>query len=411
MKKLVIGLGASGQAAAKYFLEKGETVIGVDSDPSKCMLVGLEINFDSADHPLEGIDQVILSPGVPLTHPLVLRAEEAKIEVIGEIELALRNLKRPAIGITGTNGKTTVTSLVAHVLNHSGRPAEAVGNIGTPLISAIDGDKIAVIELSSYQLETIKTKKLSAAALLNITPDHLDRYKTMHAYAQAKFLVQDALIPGGLFVLEKAAAESYAPLIHREALIYSYEQPPFPLPPPLSGRKNHDAENFIAAFYLTQRFGVSSSEFLSAYAAFKKPPHRIEFVQELAGVRFWDDSKGTNIDATIRAVEGMQGDVLLIAGGVDKGFPYTSWIDPFKGKVKRVYAIGEASPKIEKDLRHQIPVKIVKNLKEAVEEASKEARGGDNVLLSPGCASFDMFRDYADRGDQFKCLVRSLTGV
>lgn len=409
MKKLVIGLGASGQAAAKFFLAKGEEVVGVDRNPSRCHLTDIAISLDSEEFPLEGIDQVILSPGVPLSHPLVQKARASKIEVIGEVELAFRHMRGPAIGITGTNGKTTVTSLVTHVLNHSGRAAEALGNIGTPLIAATESDKIAVIELSSYQLETIQTKKLSAAAILNITPDHLDRYKVMDEYVKAKFLIQDALIPGGLFILEETTALSYPSYIRREALTYSWEKPPFLLPPPLGERKNHDAENLIAAFYLTERFGVTSKEFLAAYAAFKKPPHRIEFVLERQGVRFWDDSKGTNIDATIRAVEGMQGEVILIAGGVDKGFPYTAWIDPFKGKVKKVVALGEAAPKIENDLQPAIPVKLVCTLKEAVQEAIEAAQNGDNVLLSPGCASFDMFKDYADRGDQFKSLVRSLT--
>lgn len=409
MKKLVIGLGTTGQAVAKFLLSKGCSVVGVDRHPGQCMMTDLPISTDSEDFPLEGIDQVILSPGIPLTHPLVQKAMAAKLEVIGEIELAFRHMKGPAIGITGTNGKTTVTSLVTHVLNYTGRPAVALGNIGTPLISNLDPQKIAVIELSSYQLETIKTRALSAAALLNITPDHLDRYKGMESYAQAKFLIQNALIPGGLFVLEEAAAKTYASYIRNEAQIYSWDRPPFPLPPPFCERKNHDAENLIAAYYLTARFGVSSGEFLSASAAFKKPPHRIEFVLEKGGVRFWDDSKGTNVDATIRAVEGMQGAVILIAGGVDKGFPYTSWIAPFKEKVKTVFALGEASLKIKNDLSPQIPVKMVATLQEAVEEAFKSAQGGENVLLSPGCASFDMFRDYADRGDQFKSIVRSLT--
>lgn len=409
MKKLVVGLGTSGQAAAKFLLSQGEEVVGVDRNPSRCLLTDIVISLDSEDFPLDGIGQVILSPGIPLSHPLVQKANACKIEVIGEVELALRHMKGPAIGITGTNGKTTVTALVTHVLNHSGRAAEALGNIGMPLISATDTQKISVIELSSYQLETIKTKKLSAAAILNITPDHLDRYKVMETYAQAKFLIQEALIPGGLFILEEAAAASYPSCIRQQALIYSWNKPPFPLPPPLGERRNHDAENFIAAFHLTERFGVTSKEFLAAYAAFKKPPHRIEFVLERQGVRFWDDSKGTNIDATIRAVEGMQGEVILIAGGVDKGFPYTAWIAPFRGKVRKVLALGEAAHKIENDLRAVIPVKLVRTLQEAVEEATACAKNGDNVLLSPGCASFDMFRDYADRGDQFKSLVRSIT--
>ena len=408
MKILVIGLGVSGEAVVKFLLAKGERVVAVDKNPLKKEL-GINILPDSADFPLEDIDLVVISPGVSLSHPLVQKAKEKNIEVIGEIELAFRHLQRPAIGITGTNGKTTVTSLVAHALNHSGRKAEALGNIGTPLIAAIDGEGIAVIELSSYQLETVLTPKLSSACILNITPDHLDRYPSLEAYAEAKFLIQKAVIPGGQLVIERKAAETYPSLIYREAKIYDWQTPPFPLPEPIAGYKNHEAENFIAAFYMAERFGVSPQEFLAAFAAFKKPPHRIEFVRELSGTRFWDDSKGTNIDATIRAVEAMKGAVILIAGGVDKGFPYTVWIEPFKDKVKQIFAFGEAASIMVRDLSASLNVTQVGSLAQAVSQAHQMAVIGDNVLLSPGCSSFDMFRDYKDRGEQFKSLVRNLT--
>lgn len=414
-KKLLIGLGLSGRAAARFFLDRGEPVVGYDrrlelaTDPAVLPLIrdGLKFVFDEAAVDFAEMDQIILSPGVELSHALVKKGLERGIEVIGEIELALRHASgRPMIGITGTNGKTTTTLLIAHVLNETGRKAAALGNVGLPLISAIHEEGIAVIELSSYQIETIKQVKLDGGVILNISPDHLDRYKTMQNYAAAKFQIQELIKPGGLFVLEEKAAKDYPFLIRREVTRYKSD---FASHLSAMGWKSHEIENIRAAFLLTERLGVNEESFLQALKTFKKPPHRIEFVKEVRGVRFWNDSKGTNLDATLRAVENMPGMTHLIAGGVDKGFPYTGWIAPFKGRVKTVHVIGEAADGIADTLSEHFCCIKAKSFLESVQGAFNLAQAGEDVLLSPGCASFDMFRDYADRGDQFKFLVERLS--
>jgi UDP-N-acetylmuramoylalanine--D-glutamate ligase len=283
------------------------------------------------------------------------------------------------------------------VLNACGFKAEALGNVGIPLISRVDEEGIGVVELSSYQLERIATPALLGGALLNITPDHLDRYHTMAAYAQAKFRMTKILKPQAPFIVHRQTAADWPQLTPENAVIYGGEG------------KSHDEENMQAAFLLTQIFGITEVAFQKAIKSFQKPPHRIEWVRELEGTNFWNDSKGTNIDATLRAVEAMKGPVVLIAGGVDKGHPYTLWKPLFKEKVKQVIVLGEAKEKIIKDLQGVVPLTRVTTLQEAVKIAFEKAEKGDDVLLSPGCSSFDMFRDYEDRGEQFKSLVRSLS--
>lgn len=408
---VVLGLGVTGRAVAEFLLDRNEKVVGIEknlNEKHKALLdKGLKVFGEGDFTPLEKGGTLHLSPGIPHTHPVVKEAKRLLMSLIGEIEFALQYCKRPLVGVTGTNGKTTVTLLVDHVLNKCGIPSEPLGNIGMPLISKIDGDKVGVLELSSYQLEEITTRALKGAALLNITPDHLDRYESFQAYAATKFHIQNLLLPDGKFIVERETAKNFQSLIHNTPTIYSAEDPYFLD----EGKRNksHDRENLIAAFLLTQIFGVSEKEFLEAVKSFKKPPHRIEFVRELNGITFWDDSKGTNIDATLRAVEVMEGPVVLIAGGVDKGYPYTSWGIPFKGKVKEVICFGEAKDKIRSDLSGFVPSSTVMSLNEAVQYAYKLGDKGDHVLLSPGCSSFDMFRDYMDRGEQFKSLVRSLS--
>lgn len=413
--KLVMGLGVTGRAVVKYLLKtksKYETIYAMDSNEKQLVhpeilgfiKQGLEILQATSLSSLSHVAQIILSPGFDPKHSLIQAAHALNIEVIGEIELAFRNTKRPLIGITGTNGKTTTTLLVAHVLQENGMAAQALGNVGTPLISYVDDSSIGVIELSSYQIETLKSVKLETAALLNITPDHLDRYPSMNHYAKAKYKLQHFIKPGGNFILEEAAAKNYPHFLERPATIYHWN---FPLNH-LAETKSHEAENYQAAFLLTSQFGINQKQFFNALNSFKKPPHRIEFVRELNGIKFWNDSKGTNIDATLRAVETIPGSIHLVVGGVDKGFSYVGWIDLFKKKVKSIHVLGEAAEKIAKDLLELNSLKKVNSLEEAVRGAFQFASAGENVLLSPGCASFDMFKDYIDRGDQFKLLVEKL---
>lgn len=388
-KAIVLGLGVSGKSAAHFLKEKGYEVFTHDKDPSKA------IDFPFLSDPGTDFDLAILSPGIPQANPIVEKLNNAGVEVIGEIELACRYIKQPMIGITGSNGKTTTTLLVTHVLNHLGIEAVAMGNVGIPLTSLKNERAVIVCELSSYQLETLKAKCLNQAAILNITPNHLDRYKVMERYAQAKFLIQNNLKDEGSLLVHENILKDFGNYITSKIRVFC-------------SRENHNLENQDAAFKLCEPFGIKREDFDKAALSFQKPPHRIQYVTDIKGVKFFDDSKGTSVHATLRAVESMQGPVILIAGGVDKGYPYTDWIIPFEKKVKKIIAIGEAAPKIEKDLKGRIDVMLAKTLEDATLISFQEALNGDNVLLSPGCASTDMFKDYSERGLSFQKAVRGI---
>ncbi|MBI2743680.1 MAG: UDP-N-acetylmuramoyl-L-alanine--D-glutamate ligase [Chlamydiales bacterium] len=436
-KALILGLGVSGRSAAEFLLKKGYAVTAVEksadlleSNPEIKQLIknGLTSHKESAVFEKFDFDLLVPSPGVPQKHPLYARAIEEGIEVVGEAELAFRHMKQRAVAITGTNGKTTVTLLVEHILNKSGRKARALGNVGEPLTRYFlnpDPDEIVVAELSSYQLETMNSQVFDAAALLNITPDHLDRYPDMVSYAKAKCSIEKNLKPRSpLFVHEQVLPE-FGSLFESRAFltfgsnptshfwtdkekVYQGEKVEYLLPLVYRGRGSHESENALAAWLLVREFGVTGEQFIQALNSFSKPSHRIEFVAKIEEVSYFDDSKGTNLDAVIRAVEAVPDPVILIAGGVDKGASYTPWIQAFQGKVKRIVAMGQAAQKIRSELGEAIQVEIVTSMEEAVCFAEQRAEKGGSVLLSPGCASFDMFRDYAHRGEEFKRCVNEL---
>ena len=478
MKTLVIGLGKSGRAAYDLLVKDGHSVIGTDDNPDHLKKVSSEGVVAQADPRVEEFDLIVLSPGIPPTNRLYAKATELGKKITGEAELALRRLHQPCIAITGTNGKTTVTLLTEHILKSSGLKAKALGNVGTPLTSYLgEPQEIMVVELSSFQLELMKTPVVDIGMILNITPDHLDRYSTMEEYAKAKCRLQDVMKGPGDFWVHQTVATEFKSLLNSNYQTYgtssacdcwtdktvlrSRERTQKILPsrlcqspgdstidnggsinliqPPLSiadprelshqpGRQNflstlpsekietilpnryrslgeHESENVLAAWILCRKFGVGSASFLAGLETFKKPAHRIEFVATLEGVDYFNDSKGTNIDATIKAVEAMTKDVILIVGGVDKGSSYEPWKRSFEGKVKQVLAIGQAAAKIAAELKPQFNVEIVATLQEAVEYARRQAKEGMSVLLSPGCSSYDMFKDYAHRGDEFKKFV------
>ena len=260
---------------------------------------------------------------------------------------------------------------------------------------------------------------------MNITPDHLDRYKTMMDYAKAKCEIGRTIKHGFWLYVEENAWKQYKHLLDYKIvrqygyspssyiytdlfMVYRDGKIAFILPSSMQGKKSHDLENLLAAYALCSDRGVTGPAFLAAWHTFQKPPHRIELFEEYNGVRFYDDSKGTNIDAVIRAVQSIDGPIILIAGGVDKNFPYTTWLEEFKDKVVHIFAIGEAAKKIHAQLSSTIPITLCSTLDSAVGQAIQLAQKGENVLLSPGCSSFDMFRDYAYRGQEFKRIVREL---
>ena len=411
---LVLGLGASGLAAAEFLLSQGAKVLGIDSNrahlETRLQSLGLQVQHDSDPIDWNTIGRLIVSPGIDPKTAIYAQAKKRGVEIIGEAELALRHFKKPMVAVTGTNGKTTVTLMVEHILNAAGIKAKALGNVGMPLCSYLlhPGDEEAfVVELSSYQLETMHTPVFDAAVILNITPDHLERYPSMHEYAEAKCRLQ-FLLKGGapLFVQTEAAREFSSLLLAKNYQTFEKVEDLIPL----QYRVKHDRENVLAAWILCRPFSISNEQFCKALETFRKPPHRIEFVREVDGVSFYDDSKGTNIDAVCQAVGVMQGPVILIAGGVDKGASYLMWKEAFLGKVKKIIAIGEAAPKIYRELHPYFNIKLADSLSSAVEAAAGEAEKGDFVLLSPGCSSFDMFRDYAHRGEEFQYYVAQIEG-
>jgi len=368
-KALVIGLGKSGKSAVTFLEKKGFSVTGVDDK-----------NPSSASIQVTEFDLVVVSPGIPPSHPLYRAALASGVELIGEAELALRHVEgQKVVGITGTNGKTTVTLMIEHVLNACGIDAIAVGNVGRPITSELGGNRVLVVELSSFQLETIHAKVLDAAVILNISEDHMDRYDSMEEYARAKWRIADCLKPGAVFC-------------DRTNDTFS----------------DFEEENQKAAFSVCKVFGVSELQFKESLSTFQKPPHRLEFVRHLNGVHFYNDSKGTNIDSVISAVQKMEGPVILIAGGQSKGASFIPWKIAIRDKITHLLAIGEASSTMAEELAPDIKVETVETLPKAVARAVQLGQSGDSVLLSPGCASFDQFRNYAHRGDAFKTLVLKL---
>lgn len=413
MKTLVIGLGKSGQAAYELLFREGDEVVGVDDNAALLEKLALEGKKVEQDPAVEQFDRVILSPGIPPANKFYAKAKSLGIEIVGEAELALSRLKQPCAAITGTNGKTTVTLLCEHVLKASGQKARALGNVGTPLTSYLleqDPEEILVIELSSFQLETMQSAVFDVGVILNITPDHLDRYTSMEEYALAKCRLQDLIKPTGSFWVHESIPREFNGVLKSHYETYGWdgksgEKIATILPSRYSNLGYHEKENVLAAWLICKKFGVDPETFRAAVETFQKPAHRIEFVTSIDGVDYFDDSKGTNIDATMKAVDAMTGKVVLIAGGVDKGSSYEPWKKVFAGKVKKVIALGEAAAKIARELQPEFEVEIVPTLQAAVQQAKRQAGAGEVVLLSPGCSSYDMFRDYAHRGDEFKKFV------
>lgn len=398
MKALVIGYGVSGKAAAAFLKMQGHEVVVVDRK-----IEGVE--RDRADFPLDGVEQVILSPGVPGDHPIVQRAIASGIEVIGEIELGFRNLKNRCFGITGSNGKTTTVLLTTHILNSAGKKARALGNVGDSLTGYLlnpDSSEIVILELSSFQLETLRSQKLEVALILNITPNHLDRYVSMEAYVEAKALIQNCVKEGGEFFVSKDLNEIFPDAENFQKEIdlinsVSYMQ--------LGMASKQSVQ---ASYLLCKRCGVTDVEFLQGLNTFRKPEHRIEWVTEIDGVSYYNDSKSSNIHSVMHAVERFEGPIVLIVGGVHKGSSYKPWIECFRGRVRKIIAYGKAAPIMEYELAGSFPFQVADRFADAVKLAKLEAKEKETVLLSPGCSSYDQFLNYEHRGVEFKRLVREL---
>ena len=436
MHSVVVGLGKTGASCLRYLAKRGMPVRATDSRriPPGLEELGalgrsLDLRLGGFDLSLlDGASQVLMSPGVPLEEPIARVARDRGIEVLGDVELFARNVQAPVIGITGTNGKSTVTSLVARMAAAAGRSVLAGGNLGTPALDLLEQPvpDLYVLELSSFQLETTWTLKLLAAVVLNVTADHMDRYATVGDYARAKSRIfanadtvvlnaDDPLVsamrgqeartvtfsverPDADFCLLRSGAEML--LARRgEALLEVSRLK-------IAGR--HNAANALAALALGEAAGLPMPAMLAALESFAGLPHRSEWIADVAGVRFVDDSKGTNVGATIAAVAGMPGPLVMIAGGLGKGQDFTPLAQAFRGKVRHVVLIGKDAPTLAAALEGVCPTQIAASMQEAVFAAAHAAQAGDTVLLSPACASFDMFRDYGHRGDVFAAAVREL---
>lgn len=406
MKAIVVGYGISGKASAALARQKGWQVAAVDRN-ARAMQADVPLFPEDAPPSLDGVTLVIVSPGVPPTHSLLAAARARGIEIVGEIEFAFRYVEQRCIGVTGTNGKTTTALLIAHVLNACGISAKAVGNVGFALsdyLLAPNLKETLVVELSSFQLETLKQTKFAAAVYLNLTPDHLDRYANLRDYAAAKARIQECLVPGGKLFVSRQVLVDYGDLFQADSTrCFEVLAPIHELQYTQWGKP--ERQNTEAARAICSELGISSARFDEALNSFAKPAHRIERIGTFGGVDYVNDSKGTNIDAVLHAAALFKGPLVLIVGGVDKGSSYQPWIEPMKGKVRKMIAYGEAALKILLELKGHFALEHWDRFGDAVRAAMKVAQRGDTVLLSPGCSSFDQHKNYAHRGDEFKEII------
>jgi UDP-N-acetylmuramoylalanine--D-glutamate ligase len=408
MKVVVLGLGVSGKAAASFLKARGDEVLGVDRNVSS--FDGMSVVSDECLPNFDGVGLCVKSPGIGREHPWIMEARRREIPVVGEIDLAFAELakrRKRVLAVTGSNGKTTTTLLAVHFLKEAGVRAVAAGNVGVPLLSQIDMDvDTFVVELSSFQLEDmIAGPHFDAALILNITANHLDRYHSFEEYTHAKLRISTGLKPNGsLFVTDqvlKLCGRQMCGIVMKKVETISslgYRDSCYRLFP-------HDLENASAAQALT---GISLNVLKKGIVSFVHPPHRLEFVGEIAGVKYINDSKATSVDAVIKAVHALDGSLFVIAGGVDKGGAFSDWIAHFRGKVKIVFALGEAAGRIEQELGKEIKVQKIAFLKEGVQLAASLASVGDTILLSPGCSSYDQFTDYQHRGNTFTQIVKEM---
>ncbi|MDP9054433.1 MAG: UDP-N-acetylmuramoyl-L-alanine--D-glutamate ligase [Acidobacteriota bacterium] len=410
IKALVVGMEKSGRAAFEFLHARGASVTATDLKPHA--VDGFRPQTDDLFE--EPWDLIVPSPGVPLDLPPLARAIARGLKVIGEVELAAPFLRGPIIGITGTNGKTTTTSLIGHILRSAKTPVQVGGNIGTPVLAMTEtsrADQWNVLELSSFQLETIHEFHADVAICLNVTQNHLDRHHTFENYAAAKSNLFRTQKPGSFAVLNAGdeVCRSFAALTAGQPVWFRGSEIETLMPAseaPIPG--THNADNIMAAAAAADIAGISKAEIAAAVRTFKAVEHRLEFVAEIAGVRFYNDSKATSVDATVKAIDSFGGDLWIILGGKDKGSDYAVLRDRLRRKARAALLIGAASEKIAAQLAGATRLINAGTLDNAVHEAWSQARPGDTVLLAPACASFDQFQSYEHRGRAFKEIVTGL---
>jgi UDP-N-acetylmuramoylalanine--D-glutamate ligase len=438
-RTLVVGLGKSGVASALFMKAHGARVTVSDTKSGDELrneipvLLDHGITVETGGHgerTFRGQDLIVVSPGVPVDAPPLVQARSLGETVIGEVELAAQFLPGPIVAITGSNGKTTTTTLTGEIMTAAGFPALVGGNIGTPAISLAERAKpetIIVLEISSFQLETIQTFRPKIAVVLNVTPDHLDRHRTFEIYTDAKarifenqqgsdFAVLNADDPTCVTMGKRTQAQVYwfsrlkeveqgawvrdGNIVFRDSK--SQREILQVSEIPLKGA--HNLENVLAAVSASVLMGCSHEKIREAVHNFKAVEHRLEFVATIGGVDYYNDSKATNVDATIKALESFPANIHLILGGKDKGSDYTVLNDLIRQRVKRIYTIGAAAAKIESQVKGA-EVVHAETLENAIRKAHATAQSGDIVLLAPACASFDQFKSYEHRGKLFKEIV------
>jgi UDP-N-acetylmuramoylalanine--D-glutamate ligase len=437
-------LGKSGVASALFLKKRGARVTVSDSKPEAELRDEILLLLDHGvivetgghgDRTFRGQDLIVVSPGVPFDAPQLEQARALGEPVIGEVELAAQFLSGPIVAITGANGKTTTTTLAGEIIAAGKLPVLVGGNIGTPAITFADKtkpDTWTVLEVSSFQLETIVTFRPRIAVVLNITPDHLDRHKTFENYVRAKARIFENQQPEDFTVLNADDPTTAELASHTRAQVIWFsrrkevdkgafvrggtvlfrdgngEREVMPIAEiPLKGA--HNLENALAGVVVGMLAGCQPTQVRDAVENFKAVEHRLEFVAQIAGVDYYNDSKATNVDATIKALESFPANIHLILGGKDKGSDYSVLNDLLRERVKRVYTIGAAAAKIESQIAGATEIVPSNTLKQALHHARESAAIGDIVLLAPACASFDQFENYEHRGRVFKEVVHSLS--
>jgi len=440
MRIAVIGLGLSGRAAVRYLLACGAEAVVSDNrceadfiDKEGDFLQETGVAWEAGGHRsafFSGVDMVFASPGVPLDLPLLEELRGRGVEIVGELAVAAPVLSDPVLAITGTNGKTTVTTLVGQLLQGAGKKVFVGGNIGTPLFQhLLDGTRTdaVVLEVSSFQLDTAGGFRPDIALLLNITPDHIDRHGSLAGYSRAKLkifanqkLSDTAIVNGddplcrqalaaiaGRVLLFGHTADCQARIAGDRIMLAWPEEESYDL----AGSRLANAiglMNAAAAILAARAAGCSRDDILAGLLAFQPLRHRVEEVAQIDDITYYDDSKATNTGAVLAALAQVKGKVVLIAGGKDKGEDYALLQDGVRDKARHVILIGEAADQIAAALAGIVPLDRAATMEEAVRKAQAAARPGDTVLLSPACASFDMFTSYAHRGDVFAAAVRGL---
>jgi UDP-N-acetylmuramoylalanine--D-glutamate ligase len=435
---VIVGLGVTGLSCVRFLARQGLRIAVTDSRPEPPNAAVLNREFPDVVTAFGGFDEdlmqrarrLLVSPGVPLSDPAITRAMKAGVEIIGDIELLARHAKAPVIAITGANGKSTVTTLVGEMARAGGRDVRVGGNLGTPaldLLGATEPD-LYVLELSSFQLETTRSLRAKAAVVLNVTPDHMDRYASMDEYASAKARVYHG---DGVMVINRddpwvAAMVQPQRQVLRFTLVEPEGRDEFGVQSGPEGpwlaqgqerlmlvsemriQGSHNVANALAALALGSAVDLPMAGMLETLRTFPGLPHRCQWVGEAQGITWYNDSKGTNVGATCAAIQGLgQGrSLVLIAGGDGKGQDFHPLAEAARRHVRAAVLLGRDAPLLERALGPVVPVVRVKTLEEAVAEAARLARKGDAVLLSPACASLDMFRNYAERGEIFTAAAR-----